>query len=291
MGFKLSNTVKSGPEDRESDRASNAGGADTESGSTDDGGQREMLAFQAGDDEAFDRIVVQHEGSVRRYLYRYLGDESRSMDLSQEVFIRVFRSRARYEPSARFRTWLFMIATRLALNEIRGVRRRRRVISDTQESTYEDAGASLAERSVDDNAASPMERIEHQELEDVVDQLVDALPPNQRAALILSRSEDLSYREIAETLDVTVTSVKSLLVRARETLRHGLKPYLERGELRASPRGEDGRRSTGRRRYSTEPRPVSRRPARSANPLTAREEPLTAREETETRPAEPGSLS
>ena len=89
-----------------------------------------MLAFQAGDSTAFDDIVYRYQQPVQNFLRRYLRDRDRMEDLTQEVFIRVYKSRERYQPTAKLRTWLFTIATRLALNEIRSIRRKRRVFSE-----------------------------------------------------------------------------------------------------------------------------------------------------------------
>jgi RNA polymerase sigma-70 factor (ECF subfamily) len=188
-------------------------------------GKRWMLDFQAGDDSAFDRIVLEYQRSVQHFLYRYLHDRHRTEDLTQEVFIRVYRSRRRYTPSAGFRTWLFTIATRLALNEIRGIRRRRRVFSEREEGSSQEGG-EIWEAAPERREPGPLERLEHEELDEVIARLIEELPENQRAAVLLSRLEELPYRDIAAALGVTVTAVKSLLLRARETLRLRLERYL-----------------------------------------------------------------
>jgi RNA polymerase sigma-70 factor (ECF subfamily) len=185
-----------------------------------------MLEFQSGSEAAFDRIVHSFYGCVRGYLHRYLRDSLRAEDLTQEVFVRVFRSRRRYRPTAGFRTWLYTIASRLAMNEIRGLRRRKRVFADPPELTCgaeRSAWASFADR----REPSPEARAEGRELEEVLDRLIDELPPNQRAAVLLNRMEDLSYSAVAEALNVTVMAVKSLLMRARETLRERLEKYFD----------------------------------------------------------------
>ncbi|MCZ6792198.1 MAG: sigma-70 family RNA polymerase sigma factor [Planctomycetota bacterium] len=190
-----------------------------------------MLEFQAGDDGAFERIVSHHGSLVEHFVHRYLDDRGRAEDLTQEVFVRVFRSRARYVPSAGFKTWLFTIATRLALNEIRGLRRRRRVFASATEVGPSDD--SPWDNRMDPREPSPHAQVEKKELEGIVDRLMDDLPPNQKAALLLSRVENLSYREIAAALEVSVMAAKSLLMRARETLRQRLEPYLSTGRLAA----------------------------------------------------------
>jgi RNA polymerase sigma-70 factor (ECF subfamily) len=195
----------------------------------DESGRRWMLAFQAGDAAAFDNLVIEYQSSVLHFLFRYLKDRHRAEDLTQEVFIRVFRSRERYRPTARFRTWLFTIALRLAMNEIRGLRRRRRVFGERVTGRPESDASTwkVASEPVDHREVQPIARLEEAELSEVLGRLIQALPPGQRAAVLLSRGEELSYREVAEVLGVTAMAVKSLLMRARETLRAGLRPYLD----------------------------------------------------------------
>ncbi|MEM7233926.1 MAG: RNA polymerase sigma factor [Planctomycetota bacterium] len=190
-----------------------------------------MLRFQSGDDSAFDRIVELYEDAVRHFLYRFLSDRNRADDLTQEVFLRVFRSRSRYQPTAGLKTWLFTIANRLALNEIRGLRRRRRVFAEVNEDP--DEGAAPWEQSSDHREESPEDRVQRRELECLIDELIDELPTNQRSALMLSRAGELSYSEIGDVLGVSVMAVKSLLMRARETMRRRLRRYLDpEGESR-----------------------------------------------------------
>lgn len=190
-----------------------------------------MLAFQSGVEGAFDRIVALYRLSVLRFLRRTVRDEDRAEDLAQEVFIRVYRSRDRYQPTATFRTWVFTIAHHLALNEIRAVRRRRRVFYEeigrsSHSSEYTDPAESLAAMP-DRNVVAPDAELQARELEAVLARLVAELPENQRLAIELQRTETFSYVEIASMLDVSVMAIKSLLVRARTTLRLGVERYLE----------------------------------------------------------------
>lgn len=185
-----------------------------------------MLAFQRGDDSAFEHLVIYYQDRVLHFLFRFLKDRNRAEDLTQEVFLRVFRSRQRYRPSASFKTWLFTIASRLALNEIRGLRRRRRIFVEASNSE-ESAGATVWDDARDHRELDPPARLELAELEEVLGRMIEQLPRNQKAAVLLSRMEELSYREIAEALGVTRMAVKSLLMRARETLRASLGRYLD----------------------------------------------------------------
>lgn len=196
-----------------------------------------MLSFQAGDVEAFDGLVLEFRDAVFHFIRRYLSDNDRAEDLTQEVFLRVFRARQSYQPTAGFRTWLFTIATRLAFNEIRGVRRRRRHFSESARGAgrSDDPEMSLAELTADFSAQSPHDRLEQQELKELIDAWIERLPAGQRAAILLSRAEELSYHDIAGVLGISVTAVKSLLMRARESLRRKLRPYLESGQVRSRP--------------------------------------------------------
>jgi len=191
-----------------------------------------MLAFQAGDEAAFDRIVERHWVSVLRFIGRSVADAGRAEDLTQEVFIRVYRSRTRYRPTARFNTWLFTIASHLALNEARSRRRRSRVFRDPPGSGSpdgDDAADDFWANIEDPRVESPGERLERKELETVMETLVKGLTPGQRAAIELQRAGRFSYSEIAEILGVTLPAVKSLLVRAREALKEGVDIYLQGG--------------------------------------------------------------
>lgn len=206
------------------------------------GGRELMLAFQAGDTNAFDDIVRLYQKSVQNFLRRYLRDQNRMEDLTQEVFIRVYKSRERYEPSAKFRTWLFTIATRLALNEIRAIRRRRRVFAEIPDEP--EAGSPSPFRTAKDyREENPGEQTEQKELGKLLDRLIEELPPNQKAAILLNRLEKLSYKEIAEVLDLSTMAVKSLLMRGREVLRCRLKPYFEGKPMQLGAADRDEPRS------------------------------------------------
>jgi RNA polymerase sigma-70 factor (ECF subfamily) len=190
-----------------------------------------MLAFQGGDDQAFDKIVTCYRPHIFHFLRRTLRDAERAEDLTQEVFVRVYRSRSRYKPSAAFRTWLFTIASRLALNEARSLRRRRRVFADVsslrasagEPGSHEEFWASCP----DTKSEAPAQSVQRKELEALLETLLDGLPGNQRAALELQQGQQLSYSEIAAALDLTTMAVKSLLLRARENLKVGLQAYLQ----------------------------------------------------------------
>ena len=166
-----------------------------------------MLAFRAGDGSAFDALFRRWAAPLLRYLQRMVKDAASAEDLVQEVFLRVHRSRDRYTPDARFSTWLYRIATNLALNELRRPRVRAHHSSDA------DVAAPL--RAV---GPAPDEHAHARRLTERVELELARLPENQRAALWLASVEGLSYAEVAETLEVSEKAVKALVHRARKTL-------------------------------------------------------------------------
>ncbi len=169
---------------------------------------RLMLAFRAGESAAFDELFRRWSGPLLRYLERMVRDFATAEELVQEAFLRVHRARDRYSPDARFSTWLYRIATNLALNELR--RPRRKAVHRSTEA--EDAPELAAESPATDDVVEARRRGA------VVGVALGQLPENQRAALCLTAVEGLSYAEVAEALDVTEKAVKSLVHRARSTL-------------------------------------------------------------------------
>ena len=169
---------------------------------------RLMLAFRAGDSAAFDALFRRWASPLLRYLARMLRDSAAAEELVQEVFLRVYRARDRYTPDARFSTWVYRIATNLALNELRRPRRRGR-----HESPDEEGGPDLVAEATGPDDAADARREAGRVLADL-----EELPEKQRAALCLSAIEGLSYAEIAEALEVTESAVKALVHRARSAL-------------------------------------------------------------------------
>jgi len=146
-------------------------------------------------------------------------------DLAQEVFLRVYKSRERYQPEARFTTWLYRIATNLALNAIRD---RKDEVSDA--ASDDSDGGPILERFVDPQPTVE-QRLMQGDRERIIRQAVEALPDNQRAAVILHKYQEVDYRQIAGILRVSESAVKSLLFRAYETLRVRLEPLLREGRI------------------------------------------------------------
>ena len=205
----------------------------------DDSGVRLMLAYQSGDESAFDRIVETYSSQVYALLTRFLGAKAGREDLVQEVFLRVIRARERYAPTARFSTWLYRIVFNLAVNEAeRSAAHDARTAHGSYWKGGGNGGASRVEESAsdvlsehaDDKCADPSERLERDDVVDAVRAAIAKLPEQQRMALVLAKYNELPYDEIAEVLGSTEKAVKSLVHRARENLRATLAPYLQ-GEL------------------------------------------------------------
>jgi len=189
-----------------------------------------MLAVQRGDETAFTELVGRHRNAVVNLAYRYLGNRADAEDLTQEVFWKVYRARARYQPSAKFTTWLYRIAANSCLNEVRNRKNR----PTFQAADLHDAGGDEegAARVADSSRPEPPAALERDELRERVREAVEALPERQRLAILLNKFHGLGYEELAETMEMTVPGIKSLLVRARENVRRQIEPYLVRGAER-----------------------------------------------------------
>jgi RNA polymerase sigma-70 factor, ECF subfamily len=185
-----------------------------------------MLRVKGGDMEAFESLVEKYKHPVINVMYRMIRDLDEAEDLAQSVFIRAFQSADRYQASAKFSTWIFTIARHLCLNEIR---RRGRHPADSLESSQSENDEQPAKQYQDTRTFSPPQAFLQRELERKVQEAVAALPEKQRLAISLCQEDELSYEEIAEVLECSVSATKSLIHRGRETLKERLKPYLQTG--------------------------------------------------------------
>lgn len=185
-----------------------------------------MLRVKQGDATAFAALVEKYKQPVMNLAWRTLRDETEAEDLAQNVFVQAWKSAERYQATAKFSTWLFTIARNLCLNEIR---RRTRHPAESLDQTREDDGEQPLFQVEDKRLAAAPDELLRGELERKVDEALAALPENQRLALALCKQEELSYEEIAEVLDCSLSATKSLIHRARETLKARLKPYLQTG--------------------------------------------------------------
>lgn len=188
----------------------------------DDQGVALMLAYQAGDETAFDRLVEVYSAQVYALLTRFLGRVPGREDLVQEVFLRVIRARRSYQPAARFSTWLYRIVFNLSINESQ--RRSGRTHQTLEEGSDADENAH---EWADEAAAPPSQALEQGDVVQAVRAAIAALPDNQRMALILAKYEELPYAEVAAVLGSTEKAIKSMIHRARENLRTALAPFLQ----------------------------------------------------------------
>jgi RNA polymerase sigma-70 factor (ECF subfamily) len=184
-----------------------------------------MPRVRAGDAASFETLLRRYRLPLVSFLDRMVRDQALAGDLAQEAFLRIYRARERYQPEARFTTWLCPIATNLALNAIRDRK------DEAPEPGDDDFDGGLArERFID-----PKPTAEQQLLQDdrsrLIRQAVQSLPGNQRAAVILHKYQEVDYRQIAKILSVSESAVKSLLFRAYETLRLRLELLLREGQI------------------------------------------------------------
>ncbi|HEY3763131.1 MAG TPA: sigma-70 family RNA polymerase sigma factor [Verrucomicrobiae bacterium] len=186
-----------------------------------------MLRVKRGDRAAFTELVEKYKQPVMNFVFRSLRDEAESEDLAQNVFLQVYKSRSRYKRTAKFSTWLFTIARNLCLNELR---RRSRHPADSLEEAHTENEDQPRQQFEDKSQIAPPEKLLHGELAKKIEEALSELPENQRSAILLCRQEELSYEEIAEILDCSLSATKSLIHRGRETLKEKLKPYLKTGD-------------------------------------------------------------
>lgn len=183
-----------------------------------------MLRVREGDGAAFETLVRRHQHAVYGTACRMLGDTSEAEDITQMTFLRIHRAAPKYRPTARFTTWMFAILRNLVFNEARRRKRHRGHVSLDAPVAFSDGSATR--ELAHPNQAGPDAEALQAELESQIQAALQALPEQQRLAMVLLRYEDLSYEQIAEVLRTSVPAVKSLIFRAREVLRIRLKKYL-----------------------------------------------------------------
>jgi RNA polymerase sigma-70 factor (ECF subfamily) len=180
-----------------------------------------MLRLQAGDDHAFDHLLGKYRAPVVHFVYRLVREPALAEELAQEVFLRVFRARRSYRPRAKFTTWLFRIATNVALNALRDGRMRRWGETSID---AEDADPQVAQLSAPGPTAE--QRLLEAERARQIRAAVESLPEKQRLAVLLHKYQDLDYAEIAPILGCSESALKSLLFRAYEALWVKLRPLV-----------------------------------------------------------------
>ncbi|NJM39105.1 MAG: sigma-70 family RNA polymerase sigma factor [Akkermansiaceae bacterium] len=179
-----------------------------------------MEKIGAGNHEAFRELVMRHQNAVIGTVAKMLGNSAEAEDISQQVFLRIWRNAKRYRPDAKFTTYLFTITRNLVFNESRRKSRKKEISSDEREENSHQLVPASPDR-------QPDAELLQAELQTAVDAAISSLPETQRMAVVLRRYEQLSYEEIAAVLELSVPAVKSLLFRARTTLRETLSGYLE----------------------------------------------------------------
>ncbi|MEO8370027.1 MAG: sigma-70 family RNA polymerase sigma factor [Candidatus Solibacter sp.] len=172
-----------------------------------------MLRVKEGDGASFAILLDKHRSPVIHFLFRMVQNQAVAEELAQEVFLRVYRSRATYEPTAKFTTWLFRIATHLALNALRDGKNER-----LQERLDDDTG-DMPVRQVSDHKPSVEQSLVYQAKMEEIRRAIAGLPEKQRAAVLMHKYEEMEYSQIAKVLGCSESAVKSLLFRAYETLR------------------------------------------------------------------------
>lgn len=189
-----------------------------------------MLRVKRGGKDAhaaFAALVERWQQPLIGFVYRTLPDETEAEDLAQAVFVQVWKTADRYQPSAKFSTFLFTVARNLCLNELR--RRSRHPADSLDEPRAEDEQHPL--RQIEDaRQPSAADSAQQSEIFAKVEAALAELPEKQRTAIVLCREGELSYEEIAEVLGTSLQATKSIIHRGRELLKARLKPYLRTGE-------------------------------------------------------------
>ncbi|MDG1511963.1 MAG: sigma-70 family RNA polymerase sigma factor [Mariniblastus sp.] len=200
---------------------------------------RLMLQVREGSAAAFEALVEKHQKRLVMVLEHLVSDRTQAEDLAQDVFLRVYRARERYIPTAKFSTWLYTITHNVASNSIRKSSRRKEI------NLVASPSGSMPVRPLDTMAKDksnlmPTRLADQKEMEKVIREAIQSLGPRQRMAMLLSKYEGMSYNEIAESMELTTQAVKSLLSRARGNLKEALAPYLNSGKSSRELEREEG---------------------------------------------------
>ncbi|HEY8563833.1 MAG TPA: sigma-70 family RNA polymerase sigma factor [Pyrinomonadaceae bacterium] len=181
-------------------------------------------ATKRGDEAAFAEIVSRYRNPLTNYLYRMLGDYEEAVDLAQETFVRVYFALERYHTDYAFSTYIYRIATNLAISEIRK-KKRRKLLSLTGFFQTEESDGQ--EFNPPDEKTLPDEGLIENERRRTIEKAIATLPDKYRAPIVLREIQELSYEEIAQILGLGLGTTKSRISRARALLRDKLKQYLD----------------------------------------------------------------
>ena len=185
-----------------------------------------MLDVKAGDQQSFELLLQRYRTPLVNFLYRMVRSREQAEDLAQEVFLRVYRAREDYEPSAKFTTWLFRIATNLALNSLRDHRYQKLEISMDAPIVTDAEDGEERKMEVADEHPDIEQHLVEEARKKMIRHAIEKLPEKQRAAVLLHKYQELDYAEIAKILQCSESALKSLLFRAYETLRVELAPLV-----------------------------------------------------------------
>ncbi len=196
-----------------------------------------MIEVREGSAAAFETLMRRYQTRLVTVLDHLIGNRDQAEDLAQEVFLRVYRARSTYQPGSKFSTWLYTIAHNVASNQRRYRARRHEV--NLAGASSSGGVPSLEEMAQAASGQMPTRQLDKAEMREVVRAAIATLNERQRMALLLNKFEDMSYADIAETMDLTEKAVKSLLSRARVNLRQVLEPYISGSDSNFSPTDED----------------------------------------------------
>ncbi len=185
-----------------------------------------MLDVKAGDQQSFELLLQRYRTPLVNFLYRMVRSREQAEDLAQEVFLRVYRAREDYEPSAKFTTWLFRIATNLALNSLRDHRYQKLEISMDAPIVADAEDGDERPMEVADEHPDIEQHLVEEARKKMIRHAIEKLPEKQRAAVLLHKYQELDYSEISKILRCSESALKSLLFRAYETLRVELAPLV-----------------------------------------------------------------
>jgi len=185
-----------------------------------------MLDVKAGDQQSFELLLQRYRTPLVNFLYRMVRNREQAEDLAQEVFLRVYRAREDYEPSAKFTTWLFRIATNLALNSVRDHRYQKLEISMDAPIVADAEEGDERMMEVADEHPDIEQHLVEEARKKMIRHAIEKLPEKQRAAVLLHKYQELDYAEISKILQCSESALKSLLFRAYETLRVELAPLV-----------------------------------------------------------------
>lgn len=201
---------------------------------------RLMLQVRDDDAAAFEEIVLRYQNRLVSVLEHLVSDRDQAEDLAQDVFLRVYRSRKNYQPTAKFSTWLFTIANNVAMNARRSKSRRKEVHLEGNHHNNQESGAQLTLENLSQVSSGqmPARQLDKAEMRDIILLALDGLNERQRMAVLLNKFEDMSYSDIADVMEMSPQAIKSLLSRARMNLREVLEPYLDQGQRPKITRAE-----------------------------------------------------